>query len=78
MVQALAAAVQENKEHFYIYVDPSLDFDEVYKKLFEGDDWQFSEYIREANRLVGDVLKRSISFSKNKPTRSVDITLKYK
>ena len=78
MVQALAAAVQENKEHFYIYVDPSIDFDEVYKKLFEGDDWQFSEYIREANRLVGDVLKRSISFSKNKPTRSVDITLKYK
>ena len=33
---------------------------------------------RQANCLVGDVLKRSISFSKNKPTRSVDITLKYK
>lgn len=75
----LAKAAESRKRYFYIYVHPGyLNYKNTYDKLFGDSLFLFSEYIKEANSILGsDVLKMSVSVSEKKSLNTICVELKY-
>lgn len=79
MAESLAESARAKKRYFYIYVDPeSLDYNTVYKTLFNSELFAFSEYIKSANSILGySALKPSVSVTKKKYLNTITVLLKY-
>lgn len=75
----LAKAAKNNEQFFYIYVEPdTIDYKEIYEKLFADNVFGFSNYIRKANSILGyDALKIAVSVTKKRTLNTICVELKY-
>ncbi|MCH5304142.1 MAG: hypothetical protein J1E41_04700 [Ruminococcus sp.] len=79
MAEDLAKAAKNREEYFYIYVDPdTMNYKMTYNRLFDKNIFGFSDYIKEANSILGsEVLMSAVTVTKKKDLNTITVELQY-